>query len=67
MTPLPKLLAEEFLSDYVEDVPRFVRVGALCALDCMRAYPERFPRADWIKVHAKYAAIAAIRDAWLAP
>lgn len=65
MTRLPRILAEEYCSDYVEELPADVRLSALEAIRRINSSPERFPNADWDFLDRKHEAILTVIDAWV--
>lgn len=64
MTKLPAVLSAEFCADFVEDIPRDVRLSHIDAIAKMNAHPERFPNADWAAIDKKHEAILLVADAW---
>ena len=63
-TKLPAVLAEYYLEDYLQDIPRDIRKDSLEALDRIFAAPERFPNANWDALHARHEAMLLLAMEW---
>lgn len=61
---LPAVLATHFCADYVEDIPRDIRVSNLAAWERIFAEPEKYPKADWKSLEQLYSAALALSDVW---
>jgi hypothetical protein len=67
MTPMPMILQEEFGATHVEEVPYDIRRSNWDANVRINLNADKFPNADWDKVHAMSDAMSTVADVWLNP